>query len=60
MAGTKRASPGAEAEKNPLADIEITDEIAQKLGDVSRDIERAEFIQGTVSIHAGIMFALLT
>ncbi|KAF5377639.1 hypothetical protein D9615_005127 [Tricholomella constricta] len=42
--GTKRASPGAEAEKNPLTDIELSDEDAKKLQGIQRDIARVELI----------------
>lgn len=44
--GTKRASPGAEAEKNPLQGVELSDEDAKKLQNVQRDIARAELILG--------------
>ncbi|KAL0950743.1 hypothetical protein HGRIS_007516 [Hohenbuehelia grisea] len=42
MAGTKRASPGAEEEKNPLHSVELSDEDAQKLNAVQKDIARVE------------------
>ncbi|THH19071.1 hypothetical protein EUX98_g8843 [Antrodiella citrinella] len=41
MSGVKRAS-GAEEEKNPLGDVELSDEDAQKLQIVQKDIARAE------------------
>ncbi|KAG5648226.1 hypothetical protein DXG03_006183 [Asterophora parasitica] len=44
--GTKRASPGAEAEKSPLADIELSDEDAKKLQGIQRDIARVELVLG--------------
>lgn len=46
MSGIKRASPGAEDEKNPLGDVELTDEDAQKLQELQRDIARTELILG--------------
>jgi template-activating factor I len=36
--GTKRGSPGAEDEKNPLQDVELSDEDAKKLQGVQREI----------------------
>ncbi|KAG5654037.1 hypothetical protein H0H81_008053 [Sphagnurus paluster] len=42
--GTKRASPGADTEKNPLTDIELSDEDAKKLQAVQRDIARVELV----------------
>ncbi|KAL0576577.1 hypothetical protein V5O48_005409 [Marasmius crinis-equi] len=42
--GTKRASPGADEEKNPLAAVELSDEDAKKLDDVRKDIQRAELV----------------
>ncbi|KAF8898431.1 hypothetical protein BD779DRAFT_1483917 [Infundibulicybe gibba] len=42
--GTKRASPGAEEEKNPLQNIELSDEDAKKLQSVQRDIAHAELV----------------
>ncbi|KAH9947941.1 hypothetical protein B0H21DRAFT_736215 [Amylocystis lapponica] len=42
--GIKRASPGAVSEKNPLSDVELTDEDAQKLQVVQRDIARMELV----------------
>ncbi|KAF8078308.1 hypothetical protein FPV67DRAFT_1571097 [Lyophyllum atratum] len=42
--GTKRASPGAEDEKNPLTDIELSDEDAKKLQAIQRDIARVELV----------------
>jgi hypothetical protein len=44
--GTKRASPGAEEEKDPLQGVELSDEDATKLNDVAKDIERTELILG--------------
>ncbi|KAK7058334.1 hypothetical protein VNI00_001965 [Paramarasmius palmivorus] len=42
--GTKRASPGADDEKNPLQMVELSDEDAEKLDQVRKDIQRAELI----------------
>ncbi|GLB36460.1 putative nucleosome assembly protein (NAP) family protein [Lyophyllum shimeji] len=42
--GTKRASPGAQAEKNPLTDVELSDEDAKKLQGIQRDIARVELV----------------
>jgi len=42
--GKKRASPGADVEKNPLQNVELSDEDAQKLQTVQKDIARAELI----------------
>ncbi|KAF9270542.1 hypothetical protein L218DRAFT_42210 [Marasmius fiardii PR-910] len=42
--GTKRASPGANEEKNILGSVELSDEDAQKLDVVQKDIQRAELI----------------
>ncbi|KAH7929385.1 hypothetical protein BV22DRAFT_1029631 [Leucogyrophana mollusca] len=43
-AGKKRASPGADIEKNPLQNVELSDEDAQKLQNVQKDIQRAELL----------------
>ncbi|KAF8213464.1 hypothetical protein K438DRAFT_1804026 [Mycena galopus ATCC 62051] len=40
--GVKRASPGADEAKNPLANVELGDEDAQKLAKVQRDLGRLE------------------
>ncbi|RDX56197.1 hypothetical protein K466DRAFT_580872 [Polyporus arcularius HHB13444] len=40
--GVKRASPGADVEKNPLGDVEVTDEEALKLQAIQKDIARVE------------------
>ncbi|RDB29109.1 Protein SET [Hypsizygus marmoreus] len=42
--GTKRASPGAEDEKNPLQNVELSDEDAKKLQSIQRDIARTELV----------------
>ena len=42
--GTKRGSPGAEDEKNPLQDVELSDEDAKKLQGVQREIARVELV----------------
>lgn len=46
MSGKKRASPGADIEKDPLESVELSDEDAQKLQDVQKQIERAELLLG--------------
>ena len=45
--GVKRASPGAETEKNPFGDVELTDEDAVKLQGIQKDIARVELALGT-------------
>jgi len=55
MSGKKRASPGADTEKNPLESVELSDEDAQKLQDVQKQIERAELLlelRGYKTLHA--------
>jgi len=42
--GTKRGSPGAEEEKGPLANVQLSDDDAKKLTDIQRDLARAELI----------------
>ncbi|EPQ61018.1 hypothetical protein GLOTRDRAFT_53702 [Gloeophyllum trabeum ATCC 11539] len=42
--GTKRASPGADVEKNPLADVELNDEQAAKLQAVTKEMSRVELL----------------
>ncbi|TFK76794.1 hypothetical protein BDN72DRAFT_806919 [Pluteus cervinus] len=42
--GTKRASPGADAEKNPLQSVELSEEDATKLQNVQREMARAELV----------------
>ncbi|KAH9835830.1 uncharacterized protein C8Q71DRAFT_908227 [Rhodofomes roseus] len=42
--GVKRASPGASTEKNPLGDVELTDEDAAKLNDIQKEIARTELL----------------
>ncbi|KAG1867828.1 hypothetical protein DFJ58DRAFT_714312 [Suillus subalutaceus] len=44
MSGKKRASPGADVEKNPLANVELNDEDAQKLQNIQKDIQRVELV----------------
>ncbi|KAF9229534.1 hypothetical protein BS17DRAFT_743712 [Gyrodon lividus] len=44
MSGKKRASPGTDTEKNPLEGVELSDEDAQKLQDIQRQIERTELL----------------
>ena len=44
--GTKRGSPGAEDEKNPLESVELSEEDAVKLQEVQREIARVELVLG--------------
>ncbi|KAH8100477.1 hypothetical protein BXZ70DRAFT_937338 [Cristinia sonorae] len=44
MSSVKRASSGADEDKNPLVSVELTDEDAQKLQDVRRDILRTDLV----------------
>ena len=44
--GTKRASPGAEDEKNPLQDAELGEEDAKKLEEIAKFQARAELAIG--------------
>jgi template-activating factor I len=56
-AAKKRASPGADVEKNPLAAVELSDEDARKLQEVQKDIARVELVlerraqQALVSVY---------
>ena len=56
--GTKRASPGAEEEKNPLSNVELSDEDAKKLTQIQRDLARAELILGELVIMYEISLML--
>ncbi|OBZ79082.1 NAP1-related protein 2 [Grifola frondosa] len=42
--GVKRASPGTDVEKNPLGDVEILDEEAQKLQGLQKDLARVDLV----------------
>lgn len=44
--GVKRASPGADVEKNPLGDVELTDDDAVKLQAIQKDVARVELALG--------------
>lgn len=44
--GVKRASPGADEEKNPLGVVELSDDDAQKLQDIQKVMQRAEILLG--------------
>jgi hypothetical protein len=46
MSAIKRSSPGSTEEKNPLANVELSDEDAQKLTAVQKDIARVELALG--------------
>jgi template-activating factor I len=45
--GIKREASGTAVEKNPLADVELSDEDATKLQEVQKDIARCELVLGT-------------
>ncbi|KAG0709089.1 hypothetical protein DFH29DRAFT_890462 [Suillus ampliporus] len=51
MSGKKRASPGTDVEKNPLANVELNDEDAQKLQDIQKDIQRVELVIERQAMH---------
>ncbi|KII93727.1 hypothetical protein PLICRDRAFT_101925 [Plicaturopsis crispa FD-325 SS-3] len=54
MSGTKRASPGADAEKNPLGNVELGDEDAKKLEEIQKEVARVEIVlerQGFVKLY---------
>ncbi|KAG1716325.1 hypothetical protein ID866_809 [Astraeus odoratus] len=44
MSGKKRASPGADEEKNPLDGVELGDDDAQKLKDIQKQMERVDLL----------------
>ena len=44
--GVKRSSPGAEEEKNPLGDVDLSDEDAVKLQELQRSYRRVELAIG--------------
>lgn len=46
--GVKRASSGAEERKNPVGDVELSDEDAKKLQEIQKSIGRAELILGAL------------
>ena len=48
--GVKRASPGADVEKNPLGDVDLSDDDALKLQAIQKDVARVELALGT-SMH---------
>jgi len=45
--GKKRASPGADTEKNPLGDIELSDAHNEKLNKISDESSRVDIALGT-------------
>ena len=45
--GVKRASPGADVEKNPLGDVDLSDDDALKLPAIQKDVARVELALGT-------------
>ncbi len=58
--GVKRASPGADVEKNPLGDVEVTDEEALKLQAIQKDIARVELALGTFTLRSSTAPPLLS
>jgi template-activating factor I len=44
--GVKRASPGADDEKNPLANVDLSEEDAKNLTKAQRDLGRVELAMG--------------
>lgn len=48
--GTKRASPGADDEKDPLQAVELDEENAQKLNDIQRETQRVELHVGKCGV----------
>ncbi|KAI5991598.1 hypothetical protein EDD15DRAFT_2276340 [Pisolithus albus] len=44
MSGKKRASPGADEEKNPLEGVELSDEDAKRLQEIQKQIERVDLL----------------
>ncbi|KAG0704139.1 hypothetical protein DFH29DRAFT_1039126 [Suillus ampliporus] len=51
MSGKKRASPSTDIEKNPLANVELNNEDAQKLQDIQKDIQRVELVIERQAMH---------
>jgi hypothetical protein len=47
MSGKKRSSPGADVEKDPLEDINISDETYEALEEVEKDLGKIDLILGT-------------
>lgn len=45
--GKKRASPGADIEKNPLGDLELNDAQNEKLDKISMESTRVDIALGT-------------
>ena len=50
--GVKRASPGADVEKNPLGEVELSDEDAVKLQGIQKDIARVELALGALTYYS--------
>lgn len=55
-AAKKRASPGADVGKNPLAAVELSDEDAKKLQEVQKDIARVELVLGKLLFYLPKIF----
>ena len=45
--GKKRASPGADTEKNPLGDPELSDALSETLEKISEESSRVDIALGT-------------
>ena len=45
--GKKRASPGADTEKNPLGDLELSDAHKEKIEKISEEANRVDIFLGT-------------
>jgi hypothetical protein len=60
MAGKKRASPGAEVEKDPLAAAELTDEDSQRLMAIQKETARLEIAVGPCPPQTSARRAALT
>jgi template-activating factor I len=51
--GVKRASPGADEEKNPLANVDLSEEDAKKLATTQRELQRVELALGPYIFYSG-------
>lgn len=54
--GVKRASPGADEEKNPLSNVDLSEEDAKNLANAQRDLGRVELAMGSYSIPCPTFF----
>jgi hypothetical protein len=60
MSGIKRSSPGASSEKNPLADVELTEADAAKLTEIEQQLARVELILGVLGFPSLFLYVLKT